>query len=212
MVEPKLGKDALLDAASLLFDELGIDAVSLNRINEASGHRNRSAATYHFGGKYEVVRALVERSAVLPDAVRGALLDKVERDHPEPGPRVVLEALIGPMSQQLETDEGRRYMRLLGQVAGHPEYLSATQNLAYATPNLARCALRLAPHLEHLPRPLQLERVALIGGFIVRSYADQARLLTLDEPPRPVLSIDDFTTNLLDLLLALLVADSTLAP
>ncbi|MEO6627777.1 MAG: hypothetical protein ABIP03_04335 [Aquihabitans sp.] len=211
MVEPKLGKDALLDAASLLFDELGVDAVSLNRINEASGHKNRSAVTYHFGGKFEVVKALVERSASLPDAVRGALLDKVERDHSEPGPRVVLEALIGPMSQQLETPEGRRHLRLLGHISGHPEYLSATQNLAYAAPNLARCSLHLARHLEHLPHPLQLERVALIGGFIVRSYAGQARLLTIDDPPRPVLSVDDFTTNLLDLLLALLLADSTLA-
>lgn len=208
---PKLGKDALLDAAAALFDDEGIDAVSLNRINEASGHKNRSAATYHFGGKEAVVHALVERSTQLPDAVRGALLDKLLRDQPDPGPRAVLEVLIAPLSQQLGTSEGRRHMRLLGQIMGHPQYIVESQRLFEFTPNLVRCAALLAPFLEHLPLWVQRERAAMIAGFITRSYADQARLVALDEAPREVLSVDDFTTNLLDLLVVMIETPTSIA-
>lgn len=207
---PKLGKDALLDAAAVLFDEEGIDAVSLNRINEASGHKNRSAATYHFGGKEAVVRALVERSAQLPDAVRGALLDKLLREDPAPAPRAVFEVLIAPLSQQLDTAAGRRHLRLLGQVMGHPQYLSATQRLFDFMPNLVRCADLISPALEHLPLALQRERAAILGGLITRAYADQSRLVSMDDPPREVLSVDDFTTNLLDLLEAMLATRSSI--
>lgn len=207
---PKLGKDALLDAAAVLFDEEGIDAVSLNRINEASGHKNRSAATYHFGGKEAVVRALVERSAQLPDAVRGALLDKLLREDPAPAPRAVLEAMIAPLSQQLETPEGRRHLRLLGQVMGHPQYLVATQRLFEFTPNLLRCADLISPSLERFPLWLQRERAAIVGGLVTRAYADQARLVSMDDPPREVLSVDDFTTNLLDLLEAMLATPTSI--
>lgn len=210
MSEPKLGKDALLDAAAVLFDEEGIDAVSLNRINEASGHKNRSAVNYHFGGKQAVVRALVDRSSQLPDVIRGALLDKLEREVADPGPREVFAVLIEPLSQQLESPEGRRHLRLLGQVTGHPQYLDPTQSLFAATPNLARGAALLLPHMGHLVRKHQLERAAQIGGFIVRCYADQARLMSTDNPPREPLDTEEFTTNLLDLLVVMLTADSSL--
>jgi AcrR family transcriptional regulator len=208
---PKLGKDALLDAAAVLFDDEGIDAVSLSRINATSGHKNRSAVTYHFGGKEAVVRALLQRSAQLPDAVRGALLDKLVREDPAPPPRAVLEVLIAPLSQQLGTPEGRRHLRLLGQVVGHPQYLAATQRLFDFTPNLIRCAELISPSLEHFPLWLQRERAAIVSGLITRAYADQARLVGMDEPPREVLSLDDFTTNLLDLLEAMLLTPTSIS-
>ena len=40
------GREAILDAASVLMDERGVDQVSLNEINRASGNRNRSAVAW----------------------------------------------------------------------------------------------------------------------------------------------------------------------
>lgn len=211
MNEPKLGKDALLDAAAVLFDEFGIDAVSINRINEASGHRNRSAVSYHFGGKFEVVEALVARSSAMPDAVRGALLDKLEREQTEFSHRDVFEVLVAPMSQALETAEGRRHFRLLGQITSHPLFLGATQNPALATPNLLRCGIHLGRHLQHLTPELRAERIAVVAAFAIRAYADQARLMDTPDPPRHALPLDRFTAHVLDLLDAMLTAGSTFA-
>ena len=39
----QLGKQAILDAAAILMDERGVDNVTTQDINQASGHRNRSA-------------------------------------------------------------------------------------------------------------------------------------------------------------------------
>lgn len=211
MTAPKLGKDALLDAAAVLFDDLGVDAVSLSQINQASGHRNRSAVNYHFGGKDAVIQALVERSMRGPDTRRSELLDALEREDPSPSTRAVIEVMVAPLSEGLGSVEGRRHLRLLGQLVGHPHYVAATQQLAWATPSLSRCLAHLATNLAgltRLPEAQRTERVALLGAFIVHAYADQATLLDTDEPlrQRTPLPTAAFTTNLVDLLVAMLDA------
>ena len=49
-----------------------------------------------------------------------------------------------------------------------------------------------------------------MAGFLVRACGDQARLLDTDPRPRPVLGIEAFTANLVDVLLAILQAPSTI--
>lgn len=209
MPEQPLGKDALLDAAAVLFDEVGIDAVSLNAINTASGHKNRSAASYHFGGKDDVIRAVVERSMVGPNARRNELLDELERTDPSPSGRAVFAVMVAPMSDALATLAGRRHLRLLGQLVGHPRYISATQDVMWGNPSLSRCAVHLIRVVSFLPPALRQERAALLGAFIVRAYADQARLLDGNPPARPPLSTATFTTHLVDLLMTMVSAPTS---
>jgi hypothetical protein len=67
----------------------------------------------------------------------------------------------------------------------------------------------LAPTLATLPRDVAVERGSQVAGFLVRACADQARLLDTDPPPRPVLGIEAFTTNLVDVLLSIVQAPTT---
>src|SRR5215475_13374952 len=101
MSEPGRGRAALLDAAAVLMDERGIDNVSLNQINRASGHRNRSAVTYHFGSRDAVVRELIGRTMEALDAERNALLDHLETTGATLTERVVLEVAVAPFTRQL---------------------------------------------------------------------------------------------------------------
>ena len=77
------------------------------------------------------------------------------------------------------------------------------------SPPRQRCARLLAPALAHLPSGIAIERASQIAAFLVRACADQARLMDTDPPPRPVLGIEAFTANLVDTLLAIYQAPTT---
>jgi AcrR family transcriptional regulator len=209
VTEQGRGRTALLDAAAVLMDERGIDNVSLSQINRASGHRNRSAVTYHFGSRDAVVHELVDRTMNGLDAERNALLDHLETTGAPLTERTVLEVIVGPFTRQLRTQEGRRYLRLCGQLINHPRFVADPQQIVSVNSSLRRCACHLAPALAQLPPEVAAERASQIAGFTVRACADQARLLDTDPPPRPVLGIEAFTANLVDVLLGLLQAPST---
>jgi AcrR family transcriptional regulator len=210
MTEHGLGRSALLDAASVLMDERGIDNVSLNEISRASGHRNRSAVSYHFGSRDAVVRELIGRTMGVLDAERNALLDHLETTGAPLTERTVLEVVVGPFTRQLRTEEGRRYLRLCSQLVNHPRFVPDPREIISANSSAQRCARLLAPALAHLPPEVAVERASQITGFLVRACADQARLLDSDPRPRPVLGIEAFTANLVDVLLGILQAPSTI--
>jgi hypothetical protein len=61
-------------------------------------------------------------------------------------------------------------------------------------------------------KPFYAERGGQIVGFIVRACADQARLMDMGAPARSLLSVDDFTLNLIDTALAVLQAPTSVQP
>ena len=77
--------------------------------------------------------------------------------------------------------------------------------------SITRCAAYILPSLDHLPAPIAAERASQVTGFIIRACSDQSRLMESDPPARPVLSVDDFTVNLVDTILAILQAPTSVA-
>ena len=75
--------------------------------------------------------------------------------------------------------------------------------------SIARCAAYILPSLDHLPAPVVAERTSQVTGFIIRACGDQARLMDSDPPPRPVLSVEDFTVNLVDTIMAIVQAPTS---
>jgi AcrR family transcriptional regulator len=204
-----LGKQALLDAAATLMDERGVDNVSTHDIAAASGHRNRSAVQYHFGTRDGVIRAVIDRTMDPINAERNALLDHLETTGAALTPRVVTEVAVGPLARQLRTPEGRRYLRLCAQLINHPRFMTDAGEAIAVNTSIVRCARHLIPAVAHLPRPIAAERGSQIAGFIVRACADQARLMDTGTPARPLLTVEDFTVNLIDTVLAILQAPTS---
>ena len=202
---------ALLRAAAVLMDEQGIDHVSLNEINRASGQLNRSAIQYHFGSREALVRALQEDTMVRIDAERNAILDHLEATRGSLSEEEAVEVVVGPLARQLETIDGRRYLRLCGQLLNHPRYIGDARETVQLNRSVIRCAAYVRPALGHLPPALAIERASQVAGFIVRALADQARLLDAEPPPRPPLELDAFSANLVDVVLGGLRAPSRIA-
>ena len=206
------GKQALLDAAAALMDERGVDNVSTHDIAAASGHRNRSAVQYHFGTRDAVIRAVIDSTIDPINAERNAVLDHLETTGAALTPRSVIEVAIGPLARQLRTREGRRYLRLWAQLINHPRFTTDARDAITVNTSIARCSRHLLPAIAHLPPAVAAERGSQIAGFIVRACADQARLMDTGTPARTLLTVDDFTLNLTDTVLAILQAPTSVKP
>ncbi len=203
------GRDAILDAAAVLMDERGVDNVSLNQINSASGNRNRSAITYHFGSREALVHQLAARTMEVLNSERESLLDHLERSGAPLTARQAVEVICAPLTGALGSIEGRRFLRLCGQLINHPTYNADARQALMVNSSIQRSAAHLGGALAHLPPAIALERASQIIGFLVRAYADQARLIDADQPPRPPLDARTYTVNLVDLVLAMMATPST---
>src|SRR5689334_18205967 len=96
MVERGSGtKTALIKAATILFADRGLDAVSVRDITKAA-RTNISAITYHFGSKEELIREVYKASIRPRRDVRLAALQQYEQTVGKDGiePEGVLRALI----------------------------------------------------------------------------------------------------------------------
>jgi len=207
----QLGKQALLEAAAVLMDERGVYDVTLQDIGQASGHRNRSAVQYHFGSRAAVIRAVISRTMDPIDAERNMLLDHLESTGATLTTRSVLEVVVRPLARQLRTPEGRRYFRIGAQLINHPRFITDASEAITVNTSITRCAAYILPSLDHLPAPIIAERTSQVTSFIIRACGDQARLMDSDPPPRLVLSVEDFTVNLMDTIMAILQAPTSVA-
>jgi AcrR family transcriptional regulator len=207
----QLGKQALLDAAAVLMDERGVDNVTINDISQASGHRNRSAVQYHFGSRDAVIQAVISRNMDPVDAERNMLLDHLETIGAPLTTRSVLEVVVLPLARHLRTPEGRRYFRIGAQLINHPRFMSDAREALTVNSSITRCAAYLLPGLDHLPAPIAAERTSQVTSFIIRACGDQSRLMDSDPPARPVLSVEDFTVNLVDTIMAIIQAPTSVA-
>jgi AcrR family transcriptional regulator len=207
----QLGKQAILDAAAVLMDERGVDNVTIQEINQASGHRNRSAVQYHFGSRDAVIQAVIAQTMLPIDAERNMLLDHLETTGTRLTPRGALEVVISPLARQLRSPEGRRYLRLSAQLINHPRFVRDAGDAVMVNTSISRCVRYILPVLAHLPPPIAAERTSQVTGFVIRALGDQCRLMDSDRPSRAVLSVEDFSANIVDSIMAILQAPTSVS-
>lgn len=208
-MNPRLGREAILDAALALFAEHGIDGVTLAAINKASGHRNRSATTYHFGSKDELARVLVGDILLDHDARRGPLLDEIEGRGERAPLAEVLAASMRPLIDDLATSDGRLRLRLLARFTGDGRFVEHIRGVMQEAPVLQRSTDLVAAYLGHLPEPVLLERIALATGFGVMACADRAQAIDTGAAQPDSAA---FGAHVVVLLEALLTAPAPAAP
>lgn len=112
-------RERILDAAEALFAERGFDGVTLRQIAVAAGV-DVALASYHFGKKHELFRAVLERRATdLNKVRRDALTRAREKASPDVASvEAVIEAFLRPLEIAQETgDEGwANYLALIAYI------------------------------------------------------------------------------------------------
>jgi AcrR family transcriptional regulator len=202
-------QDKLLDAAARLMAERGIFNVSLAEIVREAGQRNASAVHYHFGGRDEVLLALLQRHVPI---IRARRLELLARAEAEPdNVRLVAEALVRPVTEFAQRGwRERAYLQIGAELITSldrttPEIRTLLRETA-GQEAIVMLQARVAP----LPPEIWRERAAIGTAFIGRAAADRARHLDRDEPmEHPVLADDRFVDNLVDMLVGAFTAPAT---
>jgi AcrR family transcriptional regulator len=199
-------RDKLLRAGLHLFARQGLD-VPLRDINELAGQRNASALHYHFGGRPELLRAIIDRYR-LSDAELLSIQEEIRS-----GPhdvRAVVDGLVHRSCAWLATPDGRDYIRFTFQFVMR---LPLREHLVEGmeTPSLA--SVRAQADLIHealpdLPERIVRERAVASLNLVLLQVAERARIID-DEDGKGLLDEGEFMANLVDMATGLLTAPAS---
>jgi AcrR family transcriptional regulator len=205
MAEPLPTRDLLLDAAARLFAERGVDNVSIAEIVRGAGQRNTSAIHYHFGGRTEVLRAVLARH--VPElAERRLVLLEQARARPARDARSAADAIVRPVTEFAQGGwRQRAYLQIGSELAGSLDRVppEIRELLAHTAGDEAWDLLRR--RCPKIPIRLWRLRQDLCIVFVGRAAADRARQLD-QGGTRRVLSDDRFVDNLVEMLLGAMKA------
>jgi len=164
------GELTLILAAERLFARNGLAGVSLRQVNQEAGHKNMSAAHYHFGSREGLVLAVLQHRMPGVDARRAELLARPVTPGREPDLRFYLEAYVLPLAEQLRPrPEGNHYLRFLAQLRRLPPDLEALQRL---TPSAFAMSRGMRDLLAYLPESIIDSRQANAWTLIVAALAE----------------------------------------
>lgn len=187
-------RSLLVDAAAHLFARRGIETVPLRDIGALAGQRNASAVQYHFGGRWDLVEAILARHA---GTVAGWDDPGGDLSPPENVARLV--DLLRP---ELATAEGRDFLRVVFELVAR--YPGRWDREPQPHAGMADLVERLADRAEGLPRRLARGRAVAMTQFVCYQMAERARLVD-DEVP-DLLDEDTFARELVAMATALLRA------
>ena len=190
-------RDKLLRAALYLFARQGLD-VPLRDINELAGQRNASALHYHFGGRPELVQAIIDRYRLSDEehaAIEAELRSGSARD-----PRRRAKGSSTAAAAWLATPDGRDYIRVVFQFVIR---LPLRQHLLEGTEPPSLASVRAQADLIHealpdLPEHLVRERAVASFDLVLLQVAERARIID-DEDGRGLLAEDEWKANLVDM-------------
>jgi AcrR family transcriptional regulator len=189
-------------AALESFAAQGIDGVSLAAITEAAGASNASAIQYHFGGKDGLIEAILDDYEQVTDGRRLELAAELS-ERGRPSLRDEVSTLVIPWAELLEHRDGVAYLKLLGQLVGHPRFSIVERHrkaLAKASGGLL-AGLRRAEERD----PQQwTSRWILVTGLLFHGFADYAAM-TSRRRNRSQPTRDAFAQELIDAITAVIV-------
>ncbi|ROO86549.1 TetR family transcriptional regulator [Actinocorallia herbida] len=186
----------LVQAGARLFAEQGVAAAKTRDIVWLAGQANDSAITYHFGSREGLLEAILRAGMDRMEPVR-ASADLAGADV-----RGVVAAIVEPIAAELETEEGRDFLRVVAQVSGQAGVRTREAPPFLAGTEIARQLSVLEKSLAaRLPEPVALERVAALIAFLTAALADRAA-----RPEPHLLPHAAFTADLTAMLSAALQA------
>ena len=161
----------IIDAAEKLFADKGVEATSLLDIARASGQKNRSALQYHFKNKEGLLHKVLDKHAVPITKARNARLDQLEQSGSYSLYDLV-DALVGPMADQLDNAEGgRQFMKIHSQLMTSEKFRDFRQQRDKDLVDVQRMQKMAAAFTDNSNAKLVQARGILIGCLLVHGLA-----------------------------------------
>jgi AcrR family transcriptional regulator len=169
----------LVLAAERLFARHGIDGVSLRQISSAAGNANNSAVQYHFGGKRQLVLAILEYRLGGLCARREELVAQLRPNTLRAWVECQLHSLI-----ELADWPDSHYLGLISMVAqfGTGDMFEIPSGLRDRVEVFHQ---RLAVLMPHIAEPLRSHRIRQAQSFMVLAAAQRERARDTGWPVLP---------------------------
>lgn len=200
-------RERILDEAELLFARRGIQGTTTREIVEASGQRNASAVTYHFGSREALLLEVLARRGGPVDERRGEMRSRFTESPSAGEPPVgeLVRCLVEPYVALLGDSGGRSYLRVVAQLRGRFAAWRVESDVA-TTKNLSS----ILDELERRPAASDAvagERLVAMIMLLTATAAERARLL--DEEQQLPISDAEFVDNLVAMCTGVLEAAAT---
>ena len=163
-------REALLDAAEQLFATHGIDSVSNRRIAEQAGQSNHSAVGYHFGGREELLRALIEREHAPVARIRAEMFAALA---PDAGLMAHLQCMVLPSTRYLASLPAPTWRaRLQRQLAATPSAAALLEEAVRADDVFDALAVRIYQLLSGIPEHVLAGRRRIVSRIMIDVSAE----------------------------------------
>lgn len=158
----------MLEVAERLFAELGVEGVTLNRIVEESGQRNRSALHYHFGSRADIVTRLLHMRFSQVDVLRNRALDELEAKGGANDLEAVLMAAIEPLAQVVRHEDwGARFLKVHAQTLLSPGLRTPDLIAPSVVSGYHRATQMIGGILPEVPRGVMGARMLVVRDHVV---------------------------------------------
>ncbi|MEU0939735.1 TetR family transcriptional regulator [Embleya sp. NPDC005971] len=204
--DPEPTRRKLIDAATLLFAERGVGAVSRAEIGRAAGQRNTAALVYHFGNLDGILRVILDDHVERIRERRLALLSAAMTESPT-AVRPVIEALVRPIADLLIGNwRDRAHLRIHAEVTNQVWSTAEVRELSRRG-GADEAHRELARRCPGIPADVRRERDLLVAAFVARASGARARALAEGRAPGDFpLSHPRFVANLIDVGVAAVTA------
>ncbi len=192
----------LIAAGERSFATDGIHGAQMRDIVRGAAQSNDSAVHYHFGSRQGLLRAICERHIEEMEPERRRRLAAQGAD---PELATVVADLVLPTAHRLEPQDGRYFLRITAQLAGHAGVRSgAVPSPVMGPALLEQLAQVQALCARDLPAEVAGERIAIMIGALTTALADRA--VGVDAGTDFALDESAFVDNLVAMLVAALQA------
>ena len=192
----------LVAAGAQLFATQGIHGAQMRDIVKLAGQANDSAVHYHFGSRTGLLRAICQQHM---DAMEGERERRLAAQGPDPDTATVIADLVRPTAEHLRTQEGRWFLQITAQLAGHAGVRSGTVPPPVVSAGLRAQLQQLREaSTRRMPADVAGERVAILIGALTSAFAERAA--AIDAGTRFALDESSWLANLEAMLVAALEA------
>jgi AcrR family transcriptional regulator len=200
----------IISTAERLYAESGIDAVSLNEITREAEQKNKSALTYHFGGKEGLLKAIIEKHLEGVLEQLDIYLDDLELQNAVTLENVIRSVVYALAAKLDDEDGGRHCLSILAQLVSLNNRHSLSVNEFIGEDH------RLMVNLQNLTdgTPDVLRSVRLMQGsqMLFHSLSHLAIIMNKKPGTSPFRSHDHLNKVFIDSLVDSLVAIANIEP
>lgn len=176
---------AIIEAAERLFGDYGIEGVSIRQIGLEAKAGNKSAVSYHFGDRADLVVAIWAHRLPVLEARRQELLAELRAQGLTGDVRAIARVLTLPNYELVDGEGRRRYAAFFRSAMRWAQGQELRQREMTLTPASAEAIDLLVAALPGVPPDLLHYRLGYAAGAFMDMIVDRERAIHAGEPVMP---------------------------